>query len=95
MSRPLSAAMGVVLGLAALSGAGVGASVTTESPTARADGWRPGVPTPLDQAAFHLSPDQQAARKRWLASRSTRPGRAARGSTGSHKQNRRRQVAGR
>lgn len=95
MNRPLTAAMGVVLGVAALSGAGVATSVTTESPTARADGWRPGVPTPLDQAAFPLSPDQQAARKRWLAVRSTRPGRALRGSTGSHKQNRRRLLAGR
>ena len=89
----LTAAMGVLMGVAALSGASVTTNATTVSPTARAEGWRPGGSSPHDQAAISRSPDQQAARKCWLASRSTRPGRARRGSTGSHKQNRRRLLA--
>lgn len=91
----MTAAMGVLLGVAAMSGANVVSSVTTASPTARAEGWRPGASSRHDQAALSRSPDQQAARKRWLASRSTRPGRAVARSTGSHKQNRRRALAGR
>lgn len=86
----LTAAMGLLMGLAALPGADVTANATTGSPTARAGG-----SIPHDQAVPNRSPDQQAARERWLATRHTRPGRARRGSTGSHKQNRRRLLVGR
>lgn len=92
----LTAAMGVLMGLAALSGAGIMKSATAESPTARADGWRPGgASAPSDRLPTGATSTPDRAVRRQLSAFKRAQRRYPKTRTGSHKQNRRRLLAGR
>ena len=82
--------------MAALSGAGLMKSTTAESPTARAEGWRPGgASVPSDRLPTGATGTLDRAVRRQLSAFKRSQYRYPKTRTGSHKQNRRRLLAGR
>ena len=87
---PFAALLGLALG-------GPGAGATTEAPTGRLDGWRPGdsASAPTPGAIGRIVARADALKRVVSGGVSGRPTRVRPRSTGSHKQNRRRALAGR